>query len=222
MGHRRFRRRLWRHRARSPGSLRQCRFNARHHLDRRHQVIDEAWIHRSSIFIEDYLFAQRLTDAHRGGAFDLTFGGHAMNRLADVVHRDVFQNFHVAGIGAYFDDAGVGRERLGAAVGFFFGHQCQVVAVPRPITSPITLCASVATVASGIDFVGVPLTRICLSTISKSSGLASSLLAAVLNRMIGICFFDLDANNSNPAPSAACEPAVNSSIASRTKKSSFH
>jgi hypothetical protein len=43
-----------------------------------------------------------------------------------------------------------------------------------------------------------------------------------LNRMIGICFFDLDANNSNPAPSAACEPAVNSSIASRTKKSSFH
>jgi hypothetical protein len=39
--------------------------------------------------------------------------------------------------------------------------------------------------------------------------------------MIGICFLDLDANNLNPAPSAACEPAVNSSIASRTKKRSL-
>ena len=39
--------------------------------------------------------------------------------------------------------------------------------------------------------------------------------------MIGICFLNLDANHGNPAPSAACEPAVNSSIASRTKKSSL-
>ena len=36
--------------------------------------------------------------------------------------------------------------------------------------------------------------------------------------MIGICFLDLDANHRNPSPSAACEPAVNSSIARRTKK----
>jgi hypothetical protein len=36
--------------------------------------------------------------------------------------------------------------------------------------------------------------------------------------MIEICFLDLDANHRNPAPPAVCEPAVNSSIANRTKK----
>ena len=36
--------------------------------------------------------------------------------------------------------------------------------------------------------------------------------------MIGICLLDLDVNHRNPAPLAACEPAVNSSIASRTEK----
>ena len=40
--------------------------------------------------------------------------------------------------------------------------------------------ALVAMVARGTDFDGVPLTRICLSLISRSSGLASSWLAAIL------------------------------------------
>src|SRR6185503_13813469 len=52
-----------------------------------------------------------------------------MDRLADVVDGDVFEDLYVAGVGADFDDAGVRREGLGTAVGFFFSHQFQIVAV---------------------------------------------------------------------------------------------
>src|SRR5262245_33365246 len=52
-----------------------------------------------------------------------------MDRLADVVDGDVLQDLHTAGIGIHFDDAGVGRERLGAAVLFLFGSRRDVVKI---------------------------------------------------------------------------------------------
>ena len=93
------------------------------------RVVDERWIHRSAVFVEDDLLAERLADAHCGGAFDLAFGGGSVDRLADVVDGDVFQDLHVAGVRTHLDDAGMGSKRLGAAVGFFFSHQFQIVAV---------------------------------------------------------------------------------------------
>ena len=39
--------------------------------------------------------------------------------------------------------------------------------------------------------------------------------------MIGICFSELDLDNLKSAPSAACEPAINGSIASPTKDQRF-
>ena len=47
------------------------------------------------------------------------------------------------------------------------------------MTSPISLCPALQTDASDTDRDGAPLTWICLSTISRSSGLASSWPAAM-------------------------------------------
>ena len=65
------------------------------------------------------MLAERLADAHGRGAFDLAFDGDGVNWKTDVVHGDVFQYLQIAGVGVDFDDAGVCRERLRAAVGFF-------------------------------------------------------------------------------------------------------
>src|ERR1044071_7151256 len=64
-------------------------FDARHHVDRGHEIIDERRVHCPAVLVEDDLLAQRLADTHRRRSFDLSFDRRAMDRKADVVYGDI-------------------------------------------------------------------------------------------------------------------------------------
>ena len=71
---------------------------------------DSSW---PDLLVVDAVLEQRLPDALHDAAVDLSFDDHRIDHRADIVHRDVAQQLHHAGIRIDLDlgDVRAGRER---------------------------------------------------------------------------------------------------------------
>jgi hypothetical protein len=78
------------------------------HIHRRQQVIVRQGNGQLlARFIVNVLFARRITQSHPDPAVNLPPHDHRVDRQAGIVHRHVFQDSELAGIGKYLDGEGV-------------------------------------------------------------------------------------------------------------------
>ena len=172
----------------------------RRHLRRvGHQEVHERGVEQLAVLVVGHPLVERAADALRDAAVHLALDDHRVDQRPAVVHDAVAQHVDLGGLRVGLDDRrvhAVGERRprrrvvVGALQARLLVRRRPAACSGRPTANWVAALAassnayrsgldSTATVASGIDAAGMPLTRTSPSTISRSPGSASSASPAI-------------------------------------------